>query len=107
MEKVSTFNYKVRPILIASIILFIGAFYTVRAHADTNIAQPPGTQLAYFIGHTSYYGGYYRPDFVYYGHRHYHHKVFWTGWKYINYGCRQNCLVDRWTGRAIRCSRRC
>ena len=106
MEKVSASNFKLRPILLVSIILFIGTFYSVCANA-TNMAQPPGTQLSYFVGYHNYYGGYYRPGYVYYGHRHYHRNVYWTGWRYKGYGCRKNCLIDRWTGRAIRCTRRC
>ena len=107
MENVNTKKFSLLPILLASLILFIGMFYTVYANANTT-SQPPGTQLAYFIGYHSYYGGpYYRPAYIHHGPRVHRHKSYWTGWRYIGYGCSKTCLIDRWSGRAIRCSKRC
>ncbi|MCL9683737.1 hypothetical protein [Legionella maioricensis] len=106
MEKARVKNYGLLPILLASFILLIGTFYSVYSNASNNASQPPGTQLAYFIGYHSY-GGYYLPGYIYYGPRHYPRRAYWTGWRSIGYGCRQTCLIDRWSGRAIRCSRRC
>lgn len=106
MEKISAKNHKKIPIMLVSFILFIGAFYNVVANANNNLTPLPGTQLAYFIGYHSYYGGYYRPGYVYDGPRH-HRRVYWTGWRYAAYGCRQHCLINRLNGHAIRCEQRC
>lgn len=106
MNKVSSIQYhKLLPMLIVSFIIFIGSFYSSFAQANTQLTQPPGTQLAFYIGFHNYYGGYYNP--VYYGPRYYRYRTYWTGWRYIGHGCRQSCLIDRWNGRVIRCSRRC
>ena len=106
MERVRA-KYRLMPILLASFMLLIGTFYYGCANAKNNVSPAPGTQLAYFIGYHSYNGGYYRPGYIYYGPRHYPRRSYWTGWRSIGYGCRQTCLIDRWSGRAIRCSRRC
>lgn len=104
MEKIDAKNYKLHSILLTSFILFIATFYSIAVKANSSPSLP-GTQLAYFIGYHSYNGAY-LPGHIYYGPRHYR-KAYWTGWRPIGHGCRRTCLIDRWTGRAIRCSKRC
>ncbi|CAM2838113.1 Uncharacterised protein [Legionella steigerwaltii] len=103
MEKVSIRSYKTISHLLLPFIIFIGFFYSSLVKADTLPAQPPGQQLAYFIGFHS--GGYYEPP-PYYFHRH-HRNLFWTPWRYVGHGCRKSCLIDRWSGQVLRCRRIC
>lgn len=108
MEKVSSRQYKIIPALIISLALLIGAFYSSFASATETIPQPPGTQLAWFVGYHNYYGGgYYRPNYVYSGPRYRYRNVHWTGWRYVGYHCQRTCLVNNWDGRVLRCNRRC
>ncbi|KTC90362.1 hypothetical protein Ldum_1430 [Fluoribacter dumoffii NY 23] len=101
MEKVSIRSYKkISPILL-SFALLIGFFYSNLVKASTT-TQLPGQQFAYFVG---YHSGYYGP--ATYHHHHYHRGVYWTPWRYIGHGCRKSCLIDRWSGRVIRCKTRC
>lgn len=104
MEKTKAHKYKLPSILLTSFILFIGTVYSMGAKANTSTPLA-GVQLAYFIGYHNYNGAY-LPGHIYYGPRHYR-KAYWTGWRPIAHGCRRTCLIDRWTGRAIRCSKRC
>jgi hypothetical protein len=101
MERVTTKSYRIIPILLISFVMLIGALYTTVAKANTSApaASPAGMQLAYFIGYHS------APGYVYYPHR--PRTLHWTGWRYIGHGCRKNCLVDRWSGRVLRCNRTC
>ncbi|MCE0723820.1 MULTISPECIES: hypothetical protein [Legionella] len=103
MEKISIRSYKILPLIILSSVLLIGFLYSGPAKANSESSQSPGQQLAYFIG---YHSGYYYGSPPYYYHRHYK-KAYWTGWRYIGYGCRSSCLIDRWSGRAIKCKRIC
>ncbi|CAM4493993.1 MAG: hypothetical protein LEGION0403_FIIPPAGN_00488 [Legionella sp.] len=102
MERAKTKNSKALSILLFSFVLLIGGgLYNTAKAATSPLA---GQQLAYFVG-------YHTNAPVYVGPRvqvqHRHRSVRWTGWRYIGHGCRQNCLVDRWTGRVIRCNRTC
>ncbi|WP_083821511.1 hypothetical protein [Legionella drancourtii] len=105
MEQVNVKSYRIMPILLISFLVLMGALYTTVAKADTpSSSSPAGMQLAYYIGYHS------APGYVYYGPRYYPRhprKLYWTGWRYIGHGCRKNCLVDRWSGRVIRCNRTC
>ncbi|KTD60840.1 hypothetical protein [Legionella shakespearei] len=104
MEKVTNQNSKLLPMLLISFILFIGMFfYTGLTYASTSPSQPPGTQLAYFIGYHSYGG----PGYIYYGPKYRPRGTYWTGWRYIGHGCKRSCLIERWSGRVIRCTKRC
>lgn len=112
MEIVSTQSYRILPILIIPFFLFVGLLYSNIVSATIN-SQPPGTQLAYFVGTHAYHGGHYRSHKAYYGHRYNrynryrNYNNYWTNWGYINYGCRKRCLIDSWSGAIIRCSTRC
>lgn len=99
MEQAITKSYNALPLLILSFLLLISSFYTTRVQANT----PTNAQLAYFIGYHSSPGYHYVPP-----PRAYHrNKFFWTGWRHVGHGCRKNCLIDRWSGRVIRCNRVC
>ncbi|KTD73248.1 hypothetical protein [Legionella tucsonensis] len=102
MEKISIRSYKIFSITILSSALLIGFLYSSLAKANSESLRPPPQQLAYFIGYHS--GSYYGAPR--YHHRHYR-NTYWTGWRYIGRGCRSNCLIDRWSGRAIKCKRIC
>ncbi|HHF7375040.1 hypothetical protein [Legionella bozemanae] len=103
MEKTSIRSYKILPTIILSSVLLIGFLYSSLAKANSEPSPPPGLQLAYFIG---YHSGSYYGAAPYYYHRH-HRNAYWTGWRYIGHGCRSSCLIDRWSGRAIKCKRIC
>lgn len=32
---------------------------------------------------------------------------YWTNWGYVGYGCVSSCLINRWSGKILRCERRC
>jgi hypothetical protein len=101
MEQVSLKSYRALSILLFSVLMLLGGLYSSVAKANTPESTPiAGQQLAYFIGYHS------APGYVYYGPRH-HRRAYWTGWRYVGHGCRKNCLVDRWSGRVIRCNRVC
>ncbi|WP_058535231.1 hypothetical protein [Legionella saoudiensis] len=102
MERAKTKNSSALSILLFSFVLIIGGGLYNTAKAETLPASPlAGQQLAYFVG-------YHTNAPVYIGPRvHHHRSVRWTGWRYVGRGCRQNCLVDRWSGRVIRCNRVC
>lgn len=102
MEKISIRNYKTIPIIILSSVLLIGFLYSSLAKANSEPSPLPGVQLAYFIG---YHSGYYYETPPYYYHH--HGNAYWSGWRYIGHGCSSSCLIDRWSGRAIRCKRTC
>ncbi|WP_058518327.1 hypothetical protein [Legionella parisiensis] len=103
MEKISVRSDKTLPAIVLFSVLIIGFLYSIIAKANSESTQPPGQKFAYFIGyHSSYYYG----AAPYYHHRHYK-KTYWTGWRYIGHGCRSSCLIDRWSGRAIKCKRIC
>lgn len=90
---------KLIPILTITFLLITGIIYFNSALAESSYPVAPGIQVAYFIGYHDYYGGgAYRP-----GHR----PAYWSGWKYIGRSCQSNCLIDRWSGKILRCSRRC
>lgn len=100
MDKVSNQNVKLLSVPLVSFILFIGIFfYSSLSQASTNTSPPTGTQLAYFVGYHSY-GGHFGPKYRSRG-------AYWTGWRYIGHGCKRSCLIDRWSGRVIRCNKRC
>lgn len=105
MEKTLTKSSRLLPLMILSFVLSLGLFYTSIAEA-TGSVQPPGTQLAYFIGFHSYPGGYYRHHNVYYGNRYRHNNYYWRNWGHRR-GCSKSCVVDRRSGAIIRCYRRC
>ncbi|HAT7922286.1 TPA: hypothetical protein JBA38_02480 [Legionella pneumophila] len=91
-------------ILNLTFLLFITVSFSNAANANsTNSAQylSGNTQLAYFIGFHSYPGNYYWRGSIYYK------NAYWTKWRYIGYGCQKSCLIDRSSGRVIRCAKRC
>lgn len=91
-------------VLIFIFMIGIGIFFNSSVRAKTTSTPLAGEQLAYFIGYHS------SPGYVYYGPHYYHHqlrKFYWTGWNYSGHGCRKNCLIDRWSGRIVRCNRQC
>ena len=98
MERTKIRHSSALPYLLLSLFLFTGSFYSSKAAAD-NVT---GQQLAYFVGyHTS-------PGYVYHGPRHSRaNRTYWTGWRAVGHGCRRSCLVDRWSGRVIRCKNTC
>ncbi len=106
MEKVNIRNYRAIPILVLSILLLAGSSYFAVAKAEANSTPLAGQQLAYFIGY-HYAPGYANGPHYY----HYHHAVpravYWTRWRYVGHGCNRHCLVDRYTGRVVRCERVC
>lgn len=107
MERAKTKNSNAFSILLFSFVLLIGSgLYNIAKAAPTSPLA--GQQLAYFVGYHTNAPVYIGPR-VYVGPRvqHHHRSVRWTGWRYVGHGCRQNCLVDRWTGRVIRCDRTC
>ncbi|WP_457589636.1 hypothetical protein, partial [Legionella pneumophila] len=79
------------------------SFSNLASASNTNADQylSGNTQLAYFIGIHSYPGNYYWRGPVYYK------NAYWTKWRYFGYGCQKSCLIDRWSGRVIRCAKRC
>lgn len=104
MEQAATKRYRAIPILIFSFLILAGGLYSTISKADTLSSPIAGEQLAYFIGYHS------SPGYVYYGPQYYHHhqrKLYWTGWRHTGHGCRKNCLMDRWSGRVVRCNRLC
>lgn len=104
MEKVSARSNKSLFVLLISSLILPGGFYSTVAKADSPTQSLAGQQLAYFVGYHSY------PSYVYYGppvYRYHYRKLYWTGWRYVGYGCRSRCLVDRWSGRVLRCKRVC
>ncbi|WP_084157839.1 hypothetical protein [Legionella wadsworthii] len=103
MEKTSIRSYKLIPTVILSFALIAGFLYSGLAKANTQASNPPGQQLAYYIG---YHSGYYHGNPPYYYKKH-HRNAYWSGWRYIGHGCRSKCLIDRWSGRAIRCKKIC
>lgn len=104
MERTRIKRYPLTMVLFTAMVILAGLY---SGHAKANSSnQLPGTQLAFFIGYHSY-GGHIRPAYVYYGPRKRARGVYWTGWRFSGNGCRNTCLVDRWTGRAIRCKKRC
>jgi hypothetical protein len=109
MDKATTQNSKLLLMLLTSFILFLAMFfYTGLNYASTNTTQPPGTQLAYFIGYHSYGGNIHTgPGYIYYGPKYHPRGTYWTGWRYIGHGCKRSCLIERWSGRVIRCTKRC
>ncbi len=34
-------------------------------------------------------------------------RYVWTRWNYTSCGCRSSCLIDRHSGKTIRCNKRC
>ena len=103
MEKTMNKSYSSFTLLILSFLLLIGSLYSTVAKANTPSQLSSSTQLAYFIGYHSSPGYHYAPP-----PRAYHrNKFFWTGWRHVGHGCRKNCLIDRWSGRVIRCNRVC
>ncbi|HDS3847954.1 hypothetical protein [Legionella pneumophila] len=104
MKIISTYVLRLFVILNSTFILFITVLFCNLASAsNTNADQylSVNTQFAYFIGVHSYPGNYYWRSPVYYK------NVYWTKWRYIGYGCQKSCLIDRWSGRVIRCAKRC
>ena len=92
-------------------VLLTSIFYS--SNLRSNNASPlAGQQLAYFVGYHSgginegsYSNGstgqvYYRPKYHYKGSYH-------TPLTYIGHTCRKTCLVDRWTGRSLKCYKSC
>lgn len=110
MYKVSSLRSPVILSLFGSIILLLGALYSGTTKAETASPQPPGTQLAWFVGYHDYYGGgYYRPNYVHPGPR-YKYKyrtVRRNGRYYAGYTCKKTCQVDIWDGRLLGCRNRC
>lgn len=105
MEKMLVEKTKLIPLLFTSFLLVLALGYSMKLHANQASAIP-GTQLAYFIGYHEY-NGFYTPSNVYSNPKYKHKRSYWSGWKKSGSGCRKNCLIDRFSGRAIRCSKRC
>lgn len=104
MEQVNVKSYRIMPILLISFLMLTGALYTTVAKAGSPSSSPAGMQLAYYIGYHS------APSYVYHEPRYTprpQRRSYWTGWRYIGHGCRKNCLIDRWSGRVMRCTRTC
>lgn len=76
-------------------------------HTHTTKSPATGSVLAYFVGYHSYYGGNYRPGYMHYGSKYRTGGKYWTGWRYAGYGCQKSCQIDQFSGRAIRCKKRC
>ncbi|QMT60358.1 hypothetical protein HBNCFIEN_01730 [Legionella sp. PC997] len=110
MEKVIIRNCRIFRLLVLSFTILIGFLYSNIAKAEATSALP-AQQLAYFVGyHSGYYGpsSYYGPQpYRHYRHHRHHRKFYWTDWRYIGHGCSRSCLIDRWSGRVIRCKRSC
>lgn len=87
-------------------ILFLGSQNSALAQSN-KVNTAPGPVLAYFVGYHSYYGGNYRPGYMYYGSKYRTGGRYWTGWRYVGYGCQKSCQIDQFSGRAIRCKKRC
>lgn len=102
MKKDSTHNFKLLNVINSYLILFLMLLISNIAGASTNPNQQPlsNTQLAYYIGIHSYPGYYWRGP-VYY------RSTYWTKWRYIGHGCQKSCLIEKWSGRVIRCAKRC
>ncbi|HCJ1063252.1 TPA: hypothetical protein NQN31_000910 [Legionella pneumophila] len=104
MKMVNAYVPRSFDIINLTFLLFITILFSNAASAsNTNTDQyfSGNTQLAYFIGIHSYPGNYYWRGPVYYK------NAYWTKWRYIGYGCQKSCLIDRWSGRVIRCAKRC
>jgi hypothetical protein len=85
--------------IVFAFILLLSSIYTNTAIATSTSTTTQGTQLAYF------YGYHYYPS--YWGGPVYHRGAYWTPWRYIGHGCRKSCLISKWNGRVIRCTKRC
>jgi hypothetical protein len=100
--------YKLLPVLIVMLISCIGTFYSTSADASNHSHPLHGPEMAFHfeMGDTGpFYGPpYYSP--VYPGPI-YRRNVYWTGWRYIGYGCERSCLISSWDGQILRCKRRC
>lgn len=106
MNKTSIRSNHLLSRLIFLLLLIAGIFYNNKSTANPLSAQAPGVQLAYFIGYHSYDGEYRQP--IYYPPKTYlKGGAYWTGWRYVGYGCRQTCLIDRVTHNALRCNKLC
>lgn len=109
MEKVISKNNQHISILVKSFLIIIFLFFSTQIKANAPATPPPGVQLAYFIGFHSYDGGTSVSSQVPYasGYRVSRNAYYWTRWRYVGYGCRQSCLIDRLTGFPVRCNRSC
>ncbi|WP_141676650.1 hypothetical protein [Legionella jamestowniensis] len=111
MHHCSIKKFRLLPVFIASLFLFIAAaFFAATTQAATSTPLTPNankTELAYFYVYDRYPGRYWGP----WRHRHYHSNVYWTGWRpyYYRHGyrCQRSCLINRWNGVIIRCVKRC
>ena len=104
MEQVTIKSY---VFIVSFLILAGGLLYSTVAKANATTTPLAGEQLAYYVGFHSSPNAY-TP--VYYGPQYYHHhqkKLYWSGWRSVGHGCRKNCLIDRWSGRVLRCNRVC
>lgn len=87
-------------------IIYFAALNHAMAHTS-QVHSTPVPVLAYFIGYHSYDGLYNRPGYINNGARNKKGKAYWTGWRYIGHGCQKSCYIDQFSGKAIRCKKRC
>jgi hypothetical protein len=121
----------IKPMIVSSLFLFLVSCFATSAYA--NSSSLAGTQLAYFVGYPKVYAGpeatthhanrYRYKKVKYHSGRYYRGRVYgvvapqvimgtpatlyWTNWRFIGTGCRQQCLVNRVTTGVIRCVKRC
>lgn len=115
MKEYSMLQHKlIRQKTVAFALLFfsVASFYSKSSGATT--PQSTGIQLAYFLGTNSVgmrnnsdfledsvdQGNYYVPKYHFRGSYH-------GSWTHARQGCRQSCILDRWTGKSISCTSNC
>lgn len=107
---------KFLPALLSSVLAVAAFCYSGNAQAMQTTNSAGQVQLATYYNHGNYYprnniyiGGYPR-GYIYFGNGFYPNPYWNTyrpSYNIPNYNCQRRCLVDKWSGRVIRCAQTC